>query len=339
VADALAVLLPDRAFTVTGMPPAGRAALTRQTAEGRLVLHLLYATPAKRGAAQSQWGTGTQSVEVIEGLVPLHGVHCAVRLPEGGAPPRRVTLEPQGEALPFACEGSTGALYRAGGFLPPDGRRGNRRRGRGRKTMSVLDRPATDGARAPRRFIGEEERRQYQADGFLVLRGLLSEDERQAIVDWLRGVAARRDELPSWHIIPEPGAPADPQDPLTAVRKFQALPDYPEAMRYFGSGTPPAEATRELLGGPDDLRLMFLSCFAKPAGHGTETPWHQDQGLWSIWNPAATSCWVAIDECTPENGCLRFLRGSHRGAWSNTSCRRVPSTRTSPPKGSTRTGS
>ena len=179
--------------------------------------------------------------------------------------------------------------------------------------MSVLDRPATDGARAPRRFIGEEERRQYQADGFLVLRGLLSENERQAIVEWLRGVAARRDELPSWHIIPEPGAPADPQDPLTAVRKFQALPDYPEAMRYFGSGTPPAEATRELLGGPDDLRLMFLSCFAKPAGHGTETPWHQDQGLWSIWNPAATSCWVAIDECTPENGCLRFLRGSHRG--------------------------
>jgi hypothetical protein len=89
------------------MPPAGRAALTRQTAaEGRLVLHLLYATPSKRGAAQSQWGTGTQSVEVIEGLVPLHGVHCSVRLPEGGSPPRRVTLEPQGEALPFACEGN-----------------------------------------------------------------------------------------------------------------------------------------------------------------------------------------------------------------------------------------
>jgi hypothetical protein len=179
--------------------------------------------------------------------------------------------------------------------------------------MSVLDRPTTDGARTPRRFIGPEERSQYQTDGFLVLRGLLSEDERQAIVEWLRAVASRRDELPSWHIIPEPGVPADPQDPLTAVRKFQALPDYPEAMRYFGSGTPPAEATRELLGGPDDLRLMFLSCFAKPAGHGTETPWHQDQGLWPIWNPAATSCWVAIDECTPENGCLNFLRGSHRG--------------------------
>jgi ectoine hydroxylase-related dioxygenase (phytanoyl-CoA dioxygenase family) len=108
------------------------------------------------------------------------------------------------------------------------------------------------------------------------------------------------------------------------VRKFQALPDYPEAQRFFGGGTPPAEATRELLQGHgsadgtgsrdavEDLRLMFLSCFAKPAGHGTETPWHQDQGLWSIWNPAATSCWVAIDECTPENGCLRFLRGSHR---------------------------
>jgi len=174
------------------------------------------------------------------------------------------------------------------------------------------------------RFIGPDERRRYEEDGFLILRGLLSDDERGAIVEWLRGVARRRHELPSWHVIPEPGALEDPADPLTAVRKFQALPDYPEALRYFGAGTPPAEATRELLRGHgsadgtgggdavDDLRLMFLSCFAKPAGHGTETPWHQDQGLWPIWNPAATSCWVAIDECTPENGCLQFLRGSHR---------------------------
>jgi hypothetical protein len=178
--------------------------------------------------------------------------------------------------------------------------------------------PAADAAAAtPRRFFGPEERRQYETEGFIVLRHLLRRDELDAIVEWLRDVARRR-ELPSWHIIAEPGAPTDPDDPLTAVRKFQALPNYPEALRYFGAGTPAAEATRELLSGDDrnrvdDLRLMFLSCFAKPAGHGTETPWHQDQGLWPIWNPAATSCWVAIDECTPENGCLEFLRGSHRG--------------------------
>jgi hypothetical protein len=62
------------------------------------VLHLLYATPVKRGAAQSQWASGTQSVEVIEDLVPLHDISCEVRVGESVS---FVTLEPQGQALPF----------------------------------------------------------------------------------------------------------------------------------------------------------------------------------------------------------------------------------------------
>ena len=102
VKDALAALLPEPAFTV-GLPSQGRAALTHQPEPGRHVLHLLYATPVKRGAAQSQWGSGTQSVEVIEDLVPLHDIACAVRVP---GPVSAVTLEPQNEPLPFTQDGN-----------------------------------------------------------------------------------------------------------------------------------------------------------------------------------------------------------------------------------------
>jgi hypothetical protein len=100
VQDALARLLPEPSLTVAGLPTAGRVSLMRQEAPNRLLLHLLYATPVKRGADTSVYASGQQSVEVIEDLVPLHDIECAVRLPER-AHPSSVTLEPEGVALPF----------------------------------------------------------------------------------------------------------------------------------------------------------------------------------------------------------------------------------------------
>jgi ectoine hydroxylase-related dioxygenase (phytanoyl-CoA dioxygenase family) len=40
------------------------------------------------------------------------------------------------------------------------------------------------------------------------------------------------------------------------------------------------------------------------------SPWHQD---WPYWKGShKTSVWVALDDATPENGCLKVLPGSHR---------------------------
>jgi hypothetical protein len=103
VRDALRHLLPEPTVRAAGLPTAGRISLMRQDADNRWVLHLLYATPVKRGADTSVYASGQQMVEVIEDLVPLHGIDCRVRLPKGERT-RRVTLEPQGIALPFDDE-------------------------------------------------------------------------------------------------------------------------------------------------------------------------------------------------------------------------------------------
>jgi hypothetical protein len=103
VRDALRRLLPDPTVTAGGLPTAGRLSLMRQADDNRLVLHLLYATPVKRGADASVYASGQQAVEVIEDLVPLHGIDCRVRLAKGERA-RRITLEPQGEPLPFDTE-------------------------------------------------------------------------------------------------------------------------------------------------------------------------------------------------------------------------------------------
>lgn len=64
--------------------------------------------------------------------------------------------------------------------------------------------------------------------------------------------------------------------------------------------------------GPD-ICLWNMSFFAKPAQNGKETPWHQDGQYWPIRPLATCTVWIAIDDCTPDNGPLEYIPGSHKG--------------------------
>jgi ectoine hydroxylase-related dioxygenase (phytanoyl-CoA dioxygenase family) len=167
-------------------------------------------------------------------------------------------------------------------------------------------------------YFTAEQIRQYRDDGFLLVKGLYSGEQLEVIRNDLRDHAAdyfaHPDKFQPRDVLLEPLTEEQLQsvsDPLQRVRKLQALATEPKIFRHFNADSLAAKMTAELIG-DNQLRLLFLSCFAKPAKHGTETPWHQDQALWGSWMRTATSCWVALDECTVENGCLQFVRGSHR---------------------------
>ena len=55
-----------------------------------------------------------------------------------------------------------------------------------------------------------------------------------------------------------------------------------------------------------------MSFFAKPALNGKKTPFHQDGEYWPIQPLATCTVWIAVDEANVENGCLRYIPGSHR---------------------------
>ncbi len=61
-----------------------------------------------------------------------------------------------------------------------------------------------------------------------------------------------------------------------------------------------------------DLILWNSSLFAKPAENGKKTPWHQDGEYWPIYPLETCTVWIAIDDATKENGCLKFMIGSHK---------------------------
>ena len=53
--------------------------------------------------------------------------------------------------------------------------------------------------------------------------------------------------------------------------------------------------------------------FDKPPGTGHPTPPHQDNYYFNLRPANVLTIWLAIDPVDDENGCLQYVRGSHRG--------------------------
>ena len=84
-------LLGDKKSLATTLPAQGVTTLMDQKKENRLVHHLLYASPVKRG----------NGIEVIEDILPVYGIECQIR---PGKQIKNVYLAPQMEPIPFTQE-------------------------------------------------------------------------------------------------------------------------------------------------------------------------------------------------------------------------------------------
>jgi hypothetical protein len=73
-----------------------------------------------------------------------------------------------------------------------------------------------------------------------------------------------------------------------------------------------SEIARQLLG--PECRPTGNHAILKPPRIGGVTPWHQDEAYWDPrYAHRAVSIWIALQPSTLENGCMRFIGGSHRG--------------------------
>lgn len=69
----------------------------------------------------------------------------------------------------------------------------------------------------------------------------------------------------------------------------------------------------EQLIGPD-VCIFFSQVFCKPPEVGGPKPVHQDNFYFGPDTSDATlTVWIALDDATPENGCLFYADGSHQG--------------------------
>lgn len=71
------------------------------------------------------------------------------------------------------------------------------------------------------------------------------------------------------------------------------------------------DVVEDLLG--PNVKLYTDQVFMKPPFHGGELAWHQDSaGFKRFAAQDHVTCWIAVDEATTENGCLRYLPGTHK---------------------------
>jgi ectoine hydroxylase-related dioxygenase (phytanoyl-CoA dioxygenase family) len=64
--------------------------------------------------------------------------------------------------------------------------------------------------------------------------------------------------------------------------------------------------------GPD-IRYHHSKLNMKTAGVGSPVEWHQDFVFFPHTNDDVLAVGIALDDCTPDNGCLLVVPGSHRG--------------------------
>lgn len=88
--------------------------------------------------------------------------------------------------------------------------------------------------------------------------------------------------------------------PSQLLRSFAGLIRHPRLI----------EAASQIIG-PD---LLVWSCgfFIKEADSRSFVSWHQDLNYWGLDGDREVTAWFALTPATVENGCMRFVPGSHR---------------------------
>ena len=157
--------------------------------------------------------------------------------------------------------------------------------------------------------LSEEMVTRYEEDGFFVVEDLMTNDEVEALLQQIAGIAEGSVEFPAAKIEFEPGA--DPNaPPVDRLRKINEAARHNPVFLQHARNPKLLDVVEGLLG--SDLKLFGDQLFVKPPG-GIEKTYHQDSPYFKIEPMALVSSWVALDDVTVENGCLHVVPGSHKG--------------------------
>ncbi len=144
-----------------------------------------------------------------------------------------------------------------------------------------------------------EEQQRYQEQGYVIPQYRLPPGklaELRDAVDWVieNNPQARPEHLVSIHVV------NNQPERIKGHKSFLDLTADPAIL----------DLVEDAIG--RDIILWGAHLFCKPVLTGMEVPMHQDGEYWPIRPLATCSVWIALDDVTRENGCMRFIPGSHK---------------------------
>jgi phytanoyl-CoA hydroxylase len=158
----------------------------------------------------------------------------------------------------------------------------------------------------------------FHRDGYLKFRRVIDDAGVEGLRDALDGVI--RDELAREELPDRPPefafghdrkATATTERPARAIHQFVNMWKVSPEYRAVLDNPLITGAIRELMD-VDHIRLWHDQVISKPPGDNGHFACHHDFYFWPLDRPAMISCWLALDEATPANGCMHVVPGSHR---------------------------
>ena len=130
---------------------------------------------------------------------------------------------------------------------------------------------------------------QYNRDGYVIVRNVLDAaliKEASDHVEWLMKKNPGRRPEQLWQDL---------------------IPNDPFWVRLVGDGRL-LDVAQQFIG--PNIALFASHYLCKPAGNGLPVLWHQDGSYWPLAPMEVTTLWLAVDDSTPENGCMRVIPGT-----------------------------
>jgi len=159
--------------------------------------------------------------------------------------------------------------------------------------------------------VSDKECESFERDGYVHLRGVLSEDELVELEQIYQRFLRREIEVPGKDFCDMSETYDQPLEDFALINVM--LPrKYHAPLRNNIYERRAASIAKQLCG--SDMVIDYDQLLAKrPGREDAVFEWHQDMAYWPDTPDTRTaSFWLAFDDSTLANGCLRFLPGSHR---------------------------
>jgi len=163
--------------------------------------------------------------------------------------------------------------------------------------------------------LSDAEFEQYQTEGYLVDDDALSPETVDRVKERLREYTHGDREPETFNKQLEPRVERgelDVDEPGDAVRKFEGLGMVQEddVFAEIANHETITEVATQLLG--PNLKLLRSAAMFKPPSVGSEKGLHQDAAYYPIQPMDHLTAWIALDDATPENGCMTVIPGAHK---------------------------
>ncbi len=155
--------------------------------------------------------------------------------------------------------------------------------------------------------ISAETIRRYEEDGYIVVERLFSRAEVEQLGRRIEEACSGKSGFPEEDLEWEPGGPRVRD--IRHIRKLNNGVCHDDLFRRFATDPRILDVVEGLIG--PDIKLFGDQLFIKPPG-GIEKTYHQDSPYFKIAPMALVSGWIAVDDVSEANGCLRVIRGSHK---------------------------